>query len=85
MNVYSTEQINYEYVDFKNVDATEKIWKKFSVYYVQTDDSEFSDLTLASDDEDNNDNSDVTVVKKLEKFSKGEDLQDVLQWNVPFW
>ena len=27
MNVYSTEQINYEYVDFKNVDTTEKIWK----------------------------------------------------------
>ena len=27
VNMYSTEQINYEYVDFKNVDTTEKIWK----------------------------------------------------------
>ena len=29
VNVYSTEQINYEYVDvdFKNVDTKEKIWK----------------------------------------------------------
>ena len=25
VNVYSTEQFNYEYVDFKNVDVTEKI------------------------------------------------------------
>ena len=25
VNVYSTEQINYEYVDYKNVDATKKI------------------------------------------------------------
>ena len=41
------------------------------------DGSEFSDVTLVS--EDDNDNLDVIVLKKLEKFSKGEDLQDVLQ------
>ena len=41
------------------------------------DGSEFSDVTLAS--EDDNDNSDVIVLKK---FSKGEDLQDALQCNV---
>ena len=62
MNVYITEHINYEYVDFKNVDATEKIWKMFSVYYVQKDGSEFSNVTIASEDED-----DVIVLKKLEK------------------
>ena len=45
----------------------------FSVYYDQKDGSEFSDVTLAS--EDDNDNSDVIVLKKLDKFSKGEDLQ----------
>ena len=48
----------------------------FSVYHDQKDGSEFSDVTLAS--EDDNDNSDVIVLKKLEKFSKGEDLQDTL-------
>ena len=48
----------------------------FSVYHDQKDGSEFSDVTLAS--EDDNDNSDVIVLKK---FSKGEDLQDVLQCN----
>ena len=37
-------------------------------------------VTLAS--EDDNDNSDAIVVKKLEKFSEGEDLQDALQSNV---
>ena len=37
-------------------------------------------VTLAS--EDDNDNSDVIVLKKLEKFSIGEDLQDALQCNV---
>ena len=37
-------------------------------------------VTLAF--EDDNDNSDVIVVKKLEKFSEGEDLQDALQSNV---
>ena len=42
--------------------------------------SELSDVTLAS--EDDNDNSDVIVLMKLEKFSKGEDLQDALQCNV---
>ena len=52
----------------------------FSVYHDQKDGSEFSDVTLAS--EDDNDNSDVIVLKKLEKFSKGEDLQDALQCNV---
>ena len=50
VNVYSTEQFNYEYVDFKNVDVTEKIWKMFSVYHDQKDGSEFSDVTLASED-----------------------------------
>ena len=35
-----------------------------------------SDVTLVS--EDDNDNSDVIVLKKLEKFSIGEDLQDAL-------
>ena len=60
VNMYSTEQINYEYVDFKNVDATEKIWKMFTVYHVQKDGSEFFDVTLAS--EDDNDNSDVIVI-----------------------
>ena len=42
----------------------------FSVYHDQKDGSEFSDVTLAS--EDDNDNSDVIVLKK---FSKGEGLQ----------
>ena len=37
-------------------------------------------VTLAS--EDDNDSSDAIVVKKLEKFSEGEDLQDALQSNV---
>ena len=37
-------------------------------------------VTLAS--EDDNDNSDVIVLKKLEKCSKGEDLQDALKCNV---
>ena len=49
----------------------------FSVYHDQKDGSEFSDVTFAS--EDDNDNSDVIVLKK---FSKGEDLQDALQCNV---
>ena len=40
--------------------------------------SELSDVTLAS--EDDNDNSYVIVLKKLDKFSK--DLQDALQCNV---
>ena len=53
----------------------------FSVYHVQKDGSEFSDVTLASKD-DNNDNSDVIVLKKIEKFSIGEDLQDASQCNV---
>ena len=35
--------------------------------------SEFSNVTLASADD--NDNTDVIVLKKLDKFSKGEDLQ----------
>ena len=52
----------------------------FSVHHDQKDGSEFSDVTLAS--EDDNDNSDVIVLKKLEKFSIGEDLQDALQCNV---
>ena len=39
--------------------------------------SELSDVTLAS--EDDNDNSDVIVLKK---FSKVEDLQDALQCKV---
>ena len=38
--------------------------------------SELSDVTLVS--EDDNDKSDVIVLMKLEKFSKGEDLQDAL-------
>ena len=80
VNMYSTDQIIYEYVDFKNVDATEKIWKIFSVYHIQKDGSEFSDVTLAS--REDNDNSDVIVLKKLEKFSIGADLQDALQFNV---
>ena len=49
----------------------------FSVYHDQKDGSEFSDVTLAS--EDDNNNSDVIVLNKL---SKGEDLQDALQCNV---
>ena len=53
----------------------------FSVYHDQKDGSEFSDVTLASEDEDDNDNSDVIVLKKLETFSKGEDLQYALQCN----
>ena len=47
---------------------------------ILVDGSEFSDVTLAS--KDDNDNSDVIVLMKLEKFSKGEDLQDVLQCNM---
>ena len=50
-------------------DITEKIWTIISVYHEQKDGSEFSDVTLAS--EDDNDNSDVIVFKKLDKFSKG--------------
>ena len=53
---------------------------RVSIHHDQNDGSEFSDVTLAS--EDDNDNSDVIVLKKLEKFSKGEDLQDALQCNV---
>ena len=49
----------------------------FSVYHDQKDGSEFSDVTLAS--EDDNDNFDVIVLKKS---SKGEDIQDALQCNV---
>ena len=37
----------------------------FSVYHDQKDGNDFSDVTLAS--EDDNDNSDVIVLKKLEK------------------
>ena len=44
------------------------------------DGSEFSDVTLASEDEDDNDNSDVIVLKKLEKFSKGEELLCSVTW-----
>ena len=47
-----------------------------SIHHDQKDGSEFSDVTLAS--EDDYDNSDVIVLKKLEKFSIGEDLQDAL-------
>ena len=43
-------------------------------------DSEFSNVTLASADD--NDNTDVIVLKKLDKFSKGEDLHDALQFNM---
>ena len=53
---------------------------RVSIHHDQNDGSEFSDVTLAS--EDDNDNSDVIVLKKLEKFSKGEDLQDALQGNM---
>ena len=41
----------------------------FSVYHDQKDGSEFSDVTLAS--EDDNNNSDVIVLKTLEKFGYG--------------
>ena len=54
--------------------------ERVSIHHDQKDGSEFSDVTLAS--EDDNDNSDVIVLKKLEKFSKGEDLQDALQCNM---
>jgi len=40
----------------------------FSVFHVQNDGSEFSDVNLAS--EDDNDNSDIIVHKKFEKFRK---------------
>ena len=53
---------------------------RVSIHHDQNDGSEFSDVTLAS--EDDNDNLDAIVLKKLEKFSKGEDLQDVLQCNM---
>ena len=49
----------------------------FSVYHDQKDGSEFSDVTLAS--EDDNDNSDVIVLKKLDKFSIREVHTD-LAW-----
>ena len=52
--------------------------ERVSIHHDQKDGSEFSDVTLAS--EDDNDNSDVIVLKKLETFSKGEDLQDTLQF-----
>ena len=42
--------------------------ERVSIHHDQKDGSEFSDVTLAS--EDDNDNSDVIVVKKLEKFTK---------------
>ena len=48
------------------------------------DDSEFSDVTLASEDEDDNDNSDMIVLKKLEKFSKREDLQEENKMSILF-
>ena len=54
---------------------------RVSIHHDQNDGSEFSDVTLAS--EDDNDSSDVIVLNKLEKFIKGEDLQDTLQCNVP--
>ena len=54
----------------------------FSVHHDHKDGSEFSDVTLASDDEGEKDDSDVIVLNKLEKFSKGEDLPDALQCNV---
>ena len=54
---------------------------RVSIHHDQNDGSEFSDVTLAS--ENDNDNLDAIVLKKLEKFSKGEDLQDALQFNVP--
>ena len=50
-----------------------------SVNHVQKDGSEFSNVTLAS--EDDNDNSDVIVLKKLKKLSIG-DLQDALHCNI---
>ena len=40
------------------------------------------DARVEDTDEDDNDNLDVIVLKKLEKFSIGEDLQDALQCNV---
>ena len=52
----------------------------FSVYHDQKDGSEFSDVTLAS--EDDNDNSDGIVLNNLEKFSQGEDLPDTFQCNM---
>merc|ERR1712055_321273 len=54
--------------------------ERVPIHNDQKDGSEFSDVTLVS--EDDNDNSDVIVLKKLEKFSKGKDLQDALQCNV---
>ena len=42
-----------------------------------------SDVTLVS--EDDNDNSDVIVLKRLEKFIKGKDLQDALQCNAFYY
>ena len=47
---------------------------------VMENSSEFSNVTLASADD--NDNTDVIVLKKLDKFSKGEDLHDALQFNM---
>merc|ERR1712030_170100 len=42
----------------------------------------FSNFLSTITAEDDNDNSAVIVLKKLEKFSIGEDLQDALQCNV---
>ena len=54
--------------------------ERVSIHHDQKDCSEFSDVTLAS--EDDNDNLDVIVLKKIKKFSKGEDLQYALQCKV---
>ena len=52
----------------------------FSVYHDQKDGSEFSDVTLAS--EDDNENSDVIVVRIFKNFSEGEYLQEAVKCNI---
>ena len=54
--------------------------ERVSIHHDQKDGSEFSDVTIAF--KFDNDNWDVIVLKKLDKFSKGEDLKDALQCNM---
>ena len=66
--MYSTEQY---------VDVTEKIRNMFSVYHDQKDGSEFSDVTLAS--EDDNDISDLNECDQEVNKTPIEDYgQDVI-------
>ena len=63
VNVNSTEQINYEYVYFKNVDAKEKIWKMMlkMKLKMKLDEDEVEDE--AEDEVEDEDEDEVEVEK----------------------